>query len=141
MRALLLPLLLLSVGVANSSQQNLYRWTDDQGITHYSDQKPLDRMVSPVVLAPIKVIPSQQAAGTPMLQRSETTPTHGSTVAEEADLAALELHATDGSGASSEPTRHTITLHAWTDEQGVRHFGNDNPRLAPPPAPSSRPSD
>jgi hypothetical protein len=141
MRALLLPLLLLAVGVANSSQQDLYRWTDNQGVTHYSDQKPIDQMVSPVVLSPIKVIPSQQAAGTLMGQRSETTSTNGSTVAEEADLAALELHATDGSGTPSAPTRHTITLYSWTDEQGVQHYGNDNPRMAPPPAPSSRPSD
>jgi hypothetical protein len=128
MRALLLPLLLLAVGVANASQQNLYRWTDDQGVTHYSDEKPIDRMVSPVVLPPIKVIPSQQPASALTGQQSETAPSHGSSVTEETDLAALELNTTDESRVSSESARHTITLYSWTDEQGVKHYGNDNPR-------------
>ena len=149
MRALLLPLLLLAVGVANASQQDLYRWTDDQGVTHYSDEKPIDRTSSPIVLAPLKVIPSPQPTSTLMVKQSQTAPARGSNMIEEADLAALELNVPDDSRTSSTSARHTITVYSWTDEEGVRHYGNNNSHSAPPstvehpasPAPSGSPSD
>ncbi len=53
MRCLLLPVLLLLTGVVHAE---VYRWTDDQGVTHYSD-KPHGG-AKPVELPPIQVVPA-----------------------------------------------------------------------------------
>ncbi len=123
MRHLLLPLL-LAMGMASASEQDVYKWTDTQGVTHYSDQQPANPTARPVSLAPSRVISSQQMVETFSEEKPTTTSDHQLTTEQEAELAALEIQASDAAQAQAEDVHPEITVYTWTDQHGVKHYGN-----------------
>ena len=155
MRFFLIPVLLLITGVTSvvAKEEVVYRWTDKQGVTHYSDKKPDNQQVREVTLAPLYEIPATPSPRQePVIPREFATPRQepvpaleAETASEPSSAALTERHETElatdlTSPALSEGTpeqrieppqkasgRQRIVLYTWVDKQGVRHYSNQKP--------------
>jgi hypothetical protein len=147
----LLPLLFLAAGSAAAAQQDVYKWTDDEGVTHYSDPKSASQQAKPVVLPPLDTVVSLGLRPPPADPSLEVLPGEAaelnqpvepdefgmpevsaefeeSTELSESDFAAIEFQGQTGEPVrDTAPVRHEISLYRWTDAKGVAHYGNQPP--------------
>ena len=72
-RLLLLAVVTMSTNVA---AKELYRWTDDKGVTHYSDTKPAGVAVEtrPVTADPVVIVPVEPAPEAAKEEVAKSTP-------------------------------------------------------------------
>ena len=113
----LLPILLLVSSAVVAAEQDIYKWTDARGITHYSDERPADQQVKQLQLEPEDLFSTQRISSLntnrQRLEHSPGEPSSGT------DFAAMEYQ--------EKLPIPKITLYTWVDNQGIKHYTNTPP--------------